>query len=114
MRARGRAPNDGQVVGAGDELGDELDHVRWQLDRMVTQRLLAPFTAAERRRYDELAEREAELLCRALWERHSGTQTITRHSRADGPCCSRAPVVITLVSRCSGSPRDEVLGFRNA
>lgn len=41
---------------------DELHAVRAELRRMARRRLTAPFSAAEQRRWDFLAERELVLL----------------------------------------------------
>jgi hypothetical protein len=43
-------------------LNRELATVRDMLDRMVTRRLLHPFSPEEARRFSELAEREVRLL----------------------------------------------------
>ncbi len=43
-------------------LEEELDWVRWELERMISARTLCPLNAAERIRLEELLAREAELL----------------------------------------------------
>jgi len=46
----------------GIAVGEELEWVRWELERMVGARTLCPLSTAERIKLEELLAREAELL----------------------------------------------------